>query len=88
VQALVASLRPQINASTPEPFMKPMPKRRLVAALLKRGCRKLSESGIHEKWGCPCGQHTTSVPRQAEISAGVVRKIGRHMACLPEGWLR
>jgi predicted RNA binding protein YcfA (HicA-like mRNA interferase family) len=68
--------------------MKPVAKRLVVAALLEQGCRKLSERGIHEKWGCPCGQHTTAVPRHAELSAGVARKIQRHMACLPEGWLQ
>jgi predicted RNA binding protein YcfA (HicA-like mRNA interferase family) len=68
--------------------MKPMAKRLVVGALLTQGCRKVSEAGIHEKWGCPCGQHTTSVPRHGEISPGVVRKIQRHMACLPEGWLQ
>lgn len=68
--------------------MKPMAKRLVVAALVMHGCSKLSEAGIHEKWGCPCGQHTTSVPRHSQISPGVVRKIQRHMACLPEGWLQ
>jgi predicted RNA binding protein YcfA (HicA-like mRNA interferase family) len=70
--------------------MKPMAKRLVVAALSSNGCYKVSEQGIHEKWSCPatCGKHSTSVPRHREISPGVVRKIERHMACLPEGWLR
>jgi transcription elongation factor Elf1 len=67
--------------------MKPMAKRSVVAALLKHGCCKVSEQGIHEKWACPseCGQHSTAVPRHNEISPGVVRKIQRRMACLPAG---
>jgi hypothetical protein len=70
--------------------MKPMAKRLVVAALRKQGCLKLSEQGIHEKWGCPpaCGRHTTAVPRHNEIKAGVVRGIISDMSCLPKGWLQ
>lgn len=68
--------------------MRPMSKRRVVKALIKHRCYKESESGIHEKWRCPCGRHETSVPRHVEVSAGVVRTIQRHMACLPERWLQ
>ena len=68
--------------------MKPMAKRLVVTALAKQGCRKLSERGIHEKWGCPCGQHTTAVPRHNEITAGVVRGIIADLTCLPKGWLQ
>ena len=63
-------------------------KRLLIKALSAHGCYKDSERGIHEKWRCPCREHSTAVPRHGEISAGVVRKIERHMACLPEGWLQ
>jgi hypothetical protein len=47
-----------------EPSMKPISKRRVLAALSGTGCRKLSEHGKHEKWSCPPsrGQHVTSLP--------------------------
>ncbi|MER7433579.1 type II toxin-antitoxin system HicA family toxin [Pseudonocardia alni] len=56
-------------------------------ALRAHGCRVLSESGPHTKWGCPCGARTTPVPGTA-ISPGVVRSIGKRMECLPKGWLQ
>ena len=68
--------------------MEPMSKRLVVRALQRQGCRKISELGPHEKWMCPCGRHSTSVPRHGEVSPGVVRKIQRHLACLEEGWLQ
>jgi predicted SprT family Zn-dependent metalloprotease len=68
--------------------MRAMSKRLVVRALTAHDCYKESESGIHEKWRCPCGQHSTAVPRHTEVTPGVVRKIQRHMACLPEGWLQ
>lgn len=70
--------------------MKPMAKRLVVRALTQRGCSKVSEQGIHEKWGCPtkCGEHTTAVPRHNEITATVIRNIIRDLACLPKGWLQ
>lgn len=70
--------------------MKPMAKRLVVRALTRQGCRKTSEQGIHEKWGCPpaCGKHTTSVPRHSEVTAGVLGNIIRDLPCLPKGWLK
>jgi hypothetical protein len=68
--------------------MKPMAKRLVVRALTQHACTKLSETGIHEKWGCPCGEHVTAVPRHNEITAGTVRGIVRDLACLPKGWLQ
>ena len=66
--------------------MKPVGKRRLNQALTRAGCRKISETGIHEKWPCPDGQHITAVPRHREIPAGTLRDIIRDLACLPKGW--
>ena len=70
--------------------MKPMAKRLVIRALTVHGCLKLSDEGKHEKWGCPenCGQHTTAVPRHAEITAGVLRGIITNLKCLPKGWLQ
>jgi hypothetical protein len=70
--------------------MKPMSKRDVVTALLRQKCRKLSDAGRHEKWGCPltCRPHVTSLPRHDEITAGVVRNLIRDLKCLPEGWLQ
>ena len=70
--------------------MKPMTKRQVVAALARQRCRKVGDSGKHEKWGCPleCRQHVSSLPRHDEITAGVVRNLIRDLKCLPEGWLQ
>jgi len=70
--------------------MKPMAKRLVVAALVRQHCRKLSEHGKHEKWGCPrqCDQHVTSLPRHDLITAGVIRGLIGDLKCLPEGWLQ
>lgn len=67
---------------------KEMKLRNIENALLAQGCKILADRGPHTKWGCPCGQHTVPVPRHNVISAGVVRSIGKRMACLPEGWLQ
>lgn len=69
-------------------MFKPMKRAEVVTALEAEGCRQLSNKGPHEKFGCPCGEHTTSVPRHREITAGVVKSISKQMACLPEGWLQ
>lgn len=70
--------------------MEPMAKRLVVAALLRNHCRKLSEHGKHEKWGCPliCREHVTSLPRHDVITPGVVRNLIRDLEGLPEGWLQ
>jgi len=68
--------------------MKPMSKRNVEQALADQRCSKLRDRGDHEVWGCPCGKHQTAIPRQRTITAGVVRTIIRHLACLPEGWLQ
>ena len=67
---------------------KPMKRREVEAALRKAGCIMISDSGGHTKYGCPCGRHTTAVPRHKEITAGVTGSIGKQMACLPKGWLQ
>lgn len=67
---------------------KPMKRREVETALRKAGCVMLSDKGSHTKYGCPCGHHTTAVPRHKDITAGVVGSIGRQLACLPEGWLQ
>lgn len=67
---------------------KPMKRRDVEAILVRMGCKLLRNTGDHEKWGCPCGQHTAPVPRHKEVSAGVVKSISKMMACLEEGWLQ
>lgn len=66
----------------------PMKWREVQAALLENGCRVLRDKGGHEVWGCPCGNHITPLPHHTNVSAGVVRSIGKQMACLPKGWLQ
>jgi len=67
---------------------KPMKRREVEAASHRVGCELRSDSGAHSKYSCPCGRHTTAVPRHKEITAGVVRNIANQLACLPEGWLQ
>ena len=62
--------------------------RELDAAMLAAGCTVLADRGPHTKWGCPCEAHTVPVPRHNLVSPGVVRSIGKRLACLPEGWLQ
>ncbi|MFC6870726.1 type II toxin-antitoxin system HicA family toxin [Haloechinothrix salitolerans] len=57
-------------------------------ALLRHGYRVKSDDGIHTKWRCPCGQHSTNLPRHQTISPGVVRSTIKRLSCLPEGWLQ
>lgn len=66
----------------------PMKRRQVEVALREAGCALLSESGGHTKYGCPCGRHSTALPRHKNITAGVVRSIGNQLARLPEGWLQ
>jgi hypothetical protein len=70
--------------------MKPMAKGLVLAALRRHGCRKLSEDGKHEKWGCPQSfqLHVTLLPRHDERTAGVLRNLVRDLKCLSEGWLQ
>jgi predicted RNA binding protein YcfA (HicA-like mRNA interferase family) len=68
--------------------VKEMSLRRVERPLQSNDCLKVSDDGSHTKWGCPCGQHTTAVPRHRDISLGVVRNIMRDLACLPKGWLQ
>lgn len=57
--------------------------------MLKNGCTpRAGAKGPHDKWDCPCGQHTANVPRHRDISPGVVDDIVKRLACLPEGWLK
>ena len=65
-----------------------MKRRDVESALRRHECSVLRDRGDHTVWACPCGGHTTPVPRHSDISPGVVRNIGKQMACLPEGWLQ
>lgn len=56
--------------------------------MAKRDCKRIRRTGDHDIWECPCGHHSTAVPRHSQISPGSIRNIGRDLACLPEGWLR
>jgi predicted RNA binding protein YcfA (HicA-like mRNA interferase family) len=68
----------------------PIKRREVVTALLKAGCspRGTAKRGGHEIWKCPCGGHTTALPRHRDISPGTCASIIRHLECLEEGWLR
>lgn len=67
---------------------RPMTRAAVVKALRDNGCEIRREGGRHTVWECPCGRHTTPVPRHREVTAGVVKSIGQQMACLEEGWLQ
>jgi predicted RNA binding protein YcfA (HicA-like mRNA interferase family) len=68
----------------------PIKRREVVTALLKAGCspRGTAKRGGHEIWKCPCGAHTTALPRHRDISPGTCASIIKHLQCLEEGWLR
>lgn len=57
-------------------------------ALLNQGCTSKPGKGDHEKWYCPCGQHTAVITRPGTVSPGVVRQTIDRMGCLPKGWLQ
>lgn len=67
---------------------KQMKRRQVERALAANGCTKTSGRGPHDKWTCPCGSHTTAVPRHTDVTPGVIRSITQHLACLPKGWLQ
>ncbi|QMU73051.1 type II toxin-antitoxin system HicA family toxin [Streptacidiphilus sp. P02-A3a] len=69
-------------------MVKEMSLRLVVKALKKQGCLWLSDDGGHTKWGCPCGKHTTAVPRHRGVTPGVIRNIISDLACLSKGWLQ
>lgn len=69
-------------------MVKEMKLREIERRLARNRCTQLSDDGSHTKWGCPCGHHTTAVPRHRDISPGVIRNIIRDLACLPKGWLQ
>jgi hypothetical protein len=56
-------------------------------ALKKQKC-KLQDGKEHEKWICPCGEHSANIPRHNDISPGVVSDTIERMKCLPKGWLQ
>lgn len=68
--------------------MKAMKRRAVVKALTDLGCTVRQGKGDHEKWTCPCGQHSTVITQSREISPGLVRQAITRMACLPKGWLQ
>jgi hypothetical protein len=61
--------------------------REVVKALRRHGCTPQGGKE-HEKWVCPCGEHSANISRRKVISPGVVGCTSKRMACLPEGWLQ
>jgi hypothetical protein len=69
--------------------MKPMKRRHVVKKLRDHGCwLDRTTTGPHDKWRCPCGTHSTAVPRHQDVEAGTCRDIQRTMSCLEKGWLQ
>lgn len=66
-----------------------MSRRELESALRRAGCVPPTGRGRggHDKWDCPCGQHSANIPRHSNISPGVIRDTIKRLACLSEGWL-
>ncbi|TWD79045.1 putative RNA binding protein YcfA (HicA-like mRNA interferase family) [Kribbella amoyensis] len=51
-----------------------MPTRKVVKAFKDAGWKRLRTVGSHSIYGCPCGDHSFSLPDgHREISPGVVR---------------
>lgn len=67
-------------------MVKPMNLRDAERKLRAAGCTTTG-GAKHSVWRCPCGQHSTAVPRHTVISPGVLRNLVRDLACLPKGWL-
>jgi hypothetical protein len=67
---------------------KAMRRRDVIRVLQSHECTSVGGKGPHEKWLCPCGQHSANIPRHTTISPGVVRDTIERMECLPEGWLQ
>lgn len=65
-----------------------MKRRDVESALRQHGCSTIRQTGDHEVFGCPCGQHIFPLPRHRIISPGVVRDGMKRLACLPKGWLQ
>jgi hypothetical protein len=65
-------------------MVKEMRLRVVERALRAQGCGVIYDDGKHTKWGCPCGRHTTAVPRHRDVTPGVIRDL----ECLPKGWLQ
>jgi predicted RNA binding protein YcfA (HicA-like mRNA interferase family) len=60
--------------------------RDLKKVLKKHGVTHVRTRGDHEVWAV--GNCTTSIPADAEVAPGTLRKIEEHLApCLGEGWL-
>jgi hypothetical protein len=68
-------------------MVKAMQYRDLARALLDNGCTPKEGKGDHQKWYCPCGQHTAVIVQSRFVSPGVVRDTTKKLACLPKGWL-
>jgi hypothetical protein len=67
-----------------------MKRREVNQALRRHGCSIKSDDGPHTTWVCRCkdAQHTADIPRQVNISPGVIRDTINRLKCLPEGWLQ
>ena len=52
------------------------------------GTKTGGQGGGHDKWTCPCGEHSANIARHRVVSPGVVRDTIKRMACLPKGWLQ
>ena len=48
--------------------------------LLRRG------KGSHEIWGLPDESVKETIPRHAEVSAGVIRQLGKKILDVPREW--
>jgi hypothetical protein len=64
-----------------------MKRRDLIKALRVAGLHLDREGGEHSVWRCGCGKHAAVVPRHTEVTAFVVGKISKQIACKPKGWL-
>ena len=52
-------------------MVKAMQYRDLARALLDNGCTPKEGKGDHQKWYCPCGQHTAVIVQSRFVSPGV-----------------
>lgn len=69
---------------------KPMKRRDVERKLRNAGCApsETKRRGPHDSWDCPCGKHTTAVPRHKDIMPGTINSIIKQLPCLEKGWLQ
>ncbi|MEE2524528.1 type II toxin-antitoxin system HicA family toxin [Pseudarthrobacter sp. J47] len=65
--------------------MKAQKKKEVLKVLKANGWQLIRTNGGHDWWAGPDGQGE-AIPRHNEISAGVIRKLAKKLAEVPQNW--